>query len=45
MSCVYVLDEEWFYSENIGSIIDDSFVEANRAIVIHFCNGECTHEL
>ena len=39
------LVEEWFYFANIGGIIDDSFLEANRAIVIYFCNEERTHEL
>ena len=38
------LVEEWFNSENIGGIIDDSLLKANRAIVVYFCNGECTHE-
>ena len=33
--CWYVLVEEWFYSANIGGIIDDSFLKANRAIVIY----------
>ena len=39
------LVEEWFYYANIGGIIDDYFLEANRAIVIYFCNGEWNHEL
>ena len=39
------LVEEWFYSANIGGIVDDSLLEANRAIVIYFHNGEWTHEL
>ena len=39
------LVEEWFYSANIGGIIDDSLLEANRAIVIYLRNGEWTHEL
>ena len=43
ISCCLV--EEWFYSANIGGIIDDSLLEANRAIVIYLCNGEWTHEL
>ena len=36
--CWYVLVEEWFYSTNIGGIIDDCFLKANRAIVIYLCN-------
>ena len=39
------LGEEWFYSANIGGIIDDSLLEANYDIVIYLRNGECTHEL
>ena len=39
------LVKEWFYSENIGGIIDDSLLEANRSIFIYLCNGERTHEL
>ena len=31
----FCLVEEWFYSENIGGIVDDSLLEANRAIVIY----------
>ena len=42
--CWYVLVEEWFYFANIGGIIDDSFLKANRAIVIYLCNEEGTHE-
>ena len=38
------LFEEWFYYENIGGIIDDSLLEAKRAIVIYLRNGEWTHE-
>ena len=38
------LVEEWFYSANIGGIIDDSFLEENLAIIIYLCNGELTHE-
>ena len=38
------LVKEWFYSANIGGIIDDSLLEVNRAIVIYLCNGEWTHE-
>ena len=41
----YFLDKEWFYSVNIGDIIDDSLLEANRAIVVYWCNVEWTHEL
>ena len=41
----FCLVEEWFYSANIGGIIDDSLLEANRAIVIYLRNGEWTHEL
>ena len=39
------LVEEWFYSANIGGIIDDLLLEVNRAILIYLCNGERTHEL
>ena len=39
------LVEEWFYSANIGGIVDDSLLEANRAIVIYFRNREWNHEL
>ena len=42
--CWYVLVEEWFYSANIGGIIDD-FFKAIRAIVIYLCDEEGTHEL
>ena len=38
------LVEEWFYSANIFGIIDDSFLEANHAIVAYLCNEERTHE-
>ena len=31
----YVLVEEWFYSANIGGVIDDSCLKANRVIVIY----------
>ena len=41
---VCCLVEEWFHFANIGGIIDDSLLEANRAIVIYFCNREWTHE-
>ena len=41
----FCLVEEWFYSANIGGIVDDSLLEANRAIVIYLRNGEWTHEL
>ena len=41
----FCLVEEWFYSANIGGIVDDSLLEANRAIVIYLGNGEWTHEL
>ena len=41
----YVLVKEWFYSGNIGGIIDDYFLKANRAIVIYLCNEEGTQEL
>ena len=44
LRCWYVLVEEWFYSANIGGIIDDSFLKANRSIVIYLCNEEVTHE-
>ena len=40
----FYLVEEWFYSENIDGIVDDSLLEANHAIVIYFCNREWTHE-
>ena len=30
---------------NIVGISDYSILEANRAIVVYFCNGEWTHEL
>ena len=36
--------EEWFYSANIDGIVDDSLLEANRAIVIYLRNGEWNHE-
>ena len=36
LRCWYVLVEEWFYSANIGGIIDDFFLKANCAIVIYF---------
>ena len=39
------LVEEWFYSANIGGIIDDSLLEANPAIVIYLLNGEWIHGL
>ena len=39
------LVEEWFYSVNIGGIINDSLFEANRSIVVYLRNGECNHEL
>ena len=39
------LVEECFYSANIGGIVDDSLLEANRAIDIYLRNGEWTHEL
>ena len=32
----FYLVEEWFYSAYIDGIIDDSLLEANRAIVILF---------
>ena len=32
------LVKEWFYSANIDGIIDDSILEANRAIVIYLRN-------
>ena len=38
------LVKEWFYSVNIDGIVDDSLLEANRAIVIYFRNRELTHE-
>ena len=41
---VCCLVKEWFYSVNIGGIIDDSHLEVNRAIVIYLRNGEWTHE-
>ena len=31
--------EEWFYSANIGGIIDDSLLEANCAIAVYLRNG------
>ena len=34
------LVEEWFYSANIGGIIDDSISKANHAIFVYLCNGE-----
>ena len=39
------LVEEWFYSANIGGIIYDLFMGANRDIVIYLCNEEQSHEL
>ena len=39
------LVKEWFYSANIGGIIDDSHLEAVRAIVVYLRNGEWNHEL
>ena len=44
MKCWYVLVEKYFYSANVGGIIDDSFLEANCAIVIYLYNEERTHE-
>ena len=40
----FCLVEEWFYSANIGGIIDDPLLEANPAIFFYFRNGEWTHE-
>ena len=40
----FYLVEEWFYSTNIDGIVDDSLLEANRAIVIYSRNREWTHE-
>ena len=40
----FYLVEEWFYSANIDGIVDDSLLEANRAIVIYLRNGKRTHE-
>ena len=40
----FYLVEEWFYSANIGGIIDDPLLEANLAIVIYLRNGEWAHE-
>ena len=40
----FCLVEEWFYSANIGGIVDDYLLVANRAIVIYLRNGEWTHE-
>ena len=40
----FCLVKEWFYSANIGGIVDDYLLEANRAIVIYLRNGEWTHE-
>ena len=42
--CWYVLVKEWFYSANIGGIVDDSFLKVNRSIVIYLCNEEVTHK-
>ena len=36
----FYLVEEWFYPANIDGIVDDSLLEANRAIVIYLRNGE-----
>ena len=44
LRCYYVLVEEWFYSANIGGIINDYFLKDNRAIAIYLCNEEGTHE-
>ena len=33
------LVKEWFYYANIVGIIDDSLLEASRAIFIYLCNG------
>ena len=38
------LVEEWFYSANIGGIIDGSLLEANFDIVVYLSNGEWIHE-
>ena len=40
----FYLVKESFYSPNVDGIVNDSFLEANRAIVIYFCNREWTHE-
>ena len=40
----FCLVEEWFYSANVGGIIDDYLLEANHDIVIYLRNGEWTHE-
>ena len=45
LRCWYVLVEEWFYSNNIGGIIDDYVLKANPDIVIYLCNEERTHKL
>ena len=37
------LVEELFYYANIGGIIDDSLLEANRVIFIYLRNREWTH--
>ena len=42
---VYMFSQRMVYSANIGVIIDDSFLEANRDIVIYLCNEEWTQEL
>ena len=41
----YYLVKEWFYSANIGGIIDDYLLEANCAIFVYLINGEWNHEL
>ena len=40
----YYIVKKLFYSPNIDGIVDDSLLEANRAIVIYLSNGEWTHE-
>ena len=36
LRCYYVLVEEWFYSTNIGDIIDGYFLKENSSIVIFY---------
>ena len=35
LRCGYVFLEEYFYSADIGHIIEDSLLKANRAIVVY----------
>ena len=41
---ILLFSQRMVYSANIGGIIDDSLLEAKRAIVLYLRNGEWTHE-